>query len=253
MRFQSTMIAACFAAGSMFCATTQAAAISGSFATGTVTSADLTAQSTNGDWRIWDMPGSGTATSAWTTPPLYNERSVATAIGDLTAVRNPTSAGSNFAPGHTYVYTDGTAPVSETTGTGVGISLAGTQAQLDSASFSLSITAANTLAHTVTLYGAQSYTGSKLTLSLPGATTEVDTLTNGASSTTINWVYTATFTANAPGDVLTILYQTSGASFSSSSTSNRIRFAAAAVSVVPEPTSLAGLALGSLMLLRRRR
>ena len=231
-----------------------AATLSGSFSGGVVTPADLTAQG-GLDWRIWDDPDNTNDTGDdWANPaPVHNEKLGGTAVSSLVyADPNSDSDNTFFSPDHTYTYTDGTLPTSETTGV-LGLGFLGTLAGIDDDTLTYTVTTTNTLEHTLTIYGAQRRSGSTLTLALPGATTEVDTFAAGAAGTNIQWVYTATFTPDTAGDLLTVTLASSGTSTEATSGSNSVRIGAAAVSVVPEPASLALLGLGGLCLLGRRR
>lgn len=228
-----------------------AATIAGSFSSTTASGAPL---GTTGalDWRIWDTNNGAINAFPAGTVPLYNEKSGATALSNLTANFGTAGTGSEFLPGHTYTYSDGTLPTAETA-TQQGVSIAGSAADLAGSSFGFTVTTASTLQHTLTIYGAHTRIGSTITLSLTGATTNVKTLATSGTSTN-NWIYTATFTPDTAGDVLTISYTPDGVSTDATNGGNRLRFGAAAVSAIPEPSSSLLLlgTLGALALRRRR-
>ena len=256
--FQPCSLTACLAAavgvGLLVTSGASAATLSGSFSGGVVQPADLTAQGSL-DWRIWDDPAdTNDPGDDWANPaPVHNEKLAGTAVSALTyADPDNNSDNTFFSPDHTYTYTDGTSPTSATTGQ-LGLGFLGTLAGIDDDSLTFSVATVNTQEHTLTIYGAQRRSGSTLTLTLDGATTEVDTFAAGAAGTNIQWVYTATFTPDTAGDLLTVALTSSGTSTDAANGSNSVRIGAAAVSVIPEPASLALLGLGGLALMGQRR
>ena len=232
--------------------TADAALLTGSYTTGTVTSADLTTLGGD-DWVIWEVPADN-----WTNPiAIYNEKLAGTSISDLTGTTNGSGeVRTSFPPAHTYSYSDGTSPFSENpTPANLGVGIRGTLADLAGDSFDLSITSTSLGEHTFTLFGAQTRTGTTLTLSLPGASNQVSTLASSGTGT-INWVYTATFTPDTIGDVLTVNLASSGVSTDGANSFNSFRLGAAAISAVPEPSTTSALVIAgilALVMVRRRR
>ena len=227
------------------------ATLSGEFGTrtsNTPTAQNLTELGTV-DWRIWD----GTATNP---APLYNEKALGTAISNLSTTTGTGVGNSAFTLKQSYSYTNGTSPSAEaSTAAGLNVGIQGTHANLIAANsgFSFTVTPASLLEHTVTIFGGSRYTGSTMTLALAGATTEIDTLAAPSNTFIYDFIYTAKFTPDSLTDLFTVTLKAGPSSQDAADPRNSIFFSAAAVSAVPEPSSLLLFAFGSLALLRRRR
>ncbi len=221
------------------------------------------------DWRIWDdfddsndindQPNSGDRSGQWLTQSttLYNQKLGGSSISALTA-NLTTPRDSYFSTSHNLAYNDGD-PTSQA-GTAAetynsGLTVNGNFAELNNTSLVFTVTAASTLEHTLTIYGASRRSDAMITLGLAGATPDSDNFDTGSdTSTTFSWIYTATFTPDSAGDVLTVTLARGTDSADSASAFNNYRLSGAALSVIPEPSSFFLLLGGAIpaLLLRRR-
>ncbi len=229
------------------------------------------------DWNIWDdydasddvngegTPGNNTRDGNWSDDPLvYNEKSGGSGIGPLTATLAANS-GQNvaqdgfFATDHNFSYSDGLvgspAGTASESGLKAGLAIVGTLAEISGSSFSLNVTTASTLQHTLYLYGSTRRADTLLTIGLPGASPMTDAFDTGADTgTTFQFRYTILFTPDNVGDQLSVNFAVGANSSQDTSPFNNIRIGGAALSVIPEPsTALFGISTLSLLALRRRR
>ncbi len=248
-----------------FTASAPGATITGSFTSGTLNNTPTLTDVGTLDWRLWNATADDWSTVS---PPLVNEKVGGTAISDPSVVfidndgvgtNNKLSAG--FAT-HKFAWTNGDSiPTSQSGFTGAGLAIRGTTGTgtplaggfLPDDSISVNISAASTNQHTITIYGSATRAFNRLTLSATAATTEVDVFSVSNTSVT-NWIYTATWTPNSATDVLTAKLDWDGVNRNSTNSALAgFSLSAVAVSVIPEPASLALLGLGGLVMLGRRR
>ena len=242
--------------------------LTGELTIGTATSQNLTALD-GLDWRLWNetddewgMDGMSVDEQRFITASVYNEKSGGSAIGNLVAdftkrhdTRDKTTS---LSPGHTYTYSDGVAPASETGLENIGVGIRGQWGQFsdrrsDYDTLSFEVTTASDLEHTLVFFGANQYMDTTLTLSLPGVA-DLDVFVQGVDGHQ-DWYYTATFTPETVGDILTVTVwrDFDDNSTNANNTANYFLLGGAAVHVIPEPSTLALLGLAGLALLKRRR
>jgi hypothetical protein len=249
-------VACCFCVGVfLFAATSQAAIISGTLNTAPSLAIDLTA-SGQLDWAYWDR--NGTVLPSGTLPPT-NSKLSASLISDLSDIGGSGFRGSGGTTVRgNYSYADGTAPTSGTLSTSHGVFPGVIGSAGVNRGLSLSIDLPTLQTYQISLWvGGFAATGS-LTAKLPGATDYTSSViyTSDATGGKQLSLYTFTVTPDAAGDDFLVNYLQN----TMTDTANGHAYVAAvAISpvAVPEPATLAGLGITSLiagsMLLRRRR
>ncbi len=221
----------------------EAGMIIGNLSTTAQTNANLTTQGTQ-DWAVWGFANNGTSTSL--TPDVT--KSGGSGISNLTNISNgnPLRGIGQFGQvggQSTFAWSNGT-PTSSASNTSPGIQHDGVGTGISTLGEGFSLTVpADTTTRTLTLYTTTNFTDSKLIASLsdgsatPYTSNVVDLgVLDGAA------IYTITYAANSPGQLLTITDITQTQDNSIDNTGNVI-IQAATLSAVPEPSSFILVAL----------
>ena len=205
------------------------------------------------DWAYWNDATNSTFTSAAPT----NRKSGATAISSIFPVAGgsmvrATTSSTTTSTGFTYG-SAGTSPASGTVSNSIGYF--NSSLNSNGAGVSLTVTLPTVAIYEVTIwgamFGASGQTGA-FNASLPGAVPASysnSTATDDGMGNKNSYVYTMTVTPETAGAVLSVNYTLSGTNNGSS----HVLINGAAVRVVPEPSAIALLSLGGLLVFRRRR
>ncbi len=198
------------------------------------------------DWAFYDTNSNGASDGLPT-----NSRLGGTALGTIIALGGGGVRGTSVGTTEPdFTYTDGTSPASGTGENPGGLF----NSQLDTlgAGIQLAIDLPTTDLYTITLWTAAFFARGTLTASLPGFSSYSDQTTddNTGAGPKQSYMYTFTAQANSAGDDLTINLVTD----TDRGASAHVLIAGAAISVVPEPATLAMLlsGLGALGVMRRR-
>lgn len=201
------------------------------------------------DWALWQKNAGTTSSNA--TPS--NEKSGATLISSMSLVGTGSSftASTNAAPNWDFSYTGGLKAPTSGISTDVNGVFNGTL-KTQGNGVGLTITLPTTGTYNIYLWAAGfSLSNGQLTATLANAPNAVSTgLTDDAATLKDMYLYTLTVQANAVNDVVSLSLINNDASPNNSS---HVIISAAAIQLVPEPSTLLLYALGALALLRRRR